>query len=96
MFVFGPPSTRAVIINYMNQNEARGTFLESHFRWPSRSVWFAALWIVIAFLRAITIIGIPFAWALAIRSRSTDGCSRVPIRRKRQTYGIQGTMFPEP
>jgi hypothetical protein len=31
MFVFGLPSILAVIINCMNQNDARGTFLESHF-----------------------------------------------------------------
>ena len=41
MFVFGLPSILAVIINYMNQNGARGTFFESHFRWQIRSFWFA-------------------------------------------------------
>jgi hypothetical protein len=40
-FVFGLPSILAVIINRMNQNDARGTFLESHFRGQIRSFWFA-------------------------------------------------------
>ena len=65
-FVFGIPSILAVIINYMNQKEARGTYIESHFRWQIRSFWFALLWICVAFLIALTVIGIPLAMALAI------------------------------
>jgi hypothetical protein len=40
-FAFGLPPILAVIINCMNQNDARGTFLESHFRGQIRSFWFA-------------------------------------------------------
>jgi uncharacterized membrane protein len=47
-FVFGLPSIIAVIMNYVRQSEARGTFLESHFSWQIRTFWFALLWIVIA------------------------------------------------
>lgn len=65
-FVFGIPSIVAVILNYMYRGEARGTFLESHFRWQIRSFWFALLWIVIAFAVGITIIGLPLAWAIAV------------------------------
>jgi len=65
-FVFGLPSIIAVILNYMYRNEARGTFLESHFRWQIRSFWFALLWIVIAFAIALTFIGIPVAWVLVV------------------------------
>lgn len=65
-FVFGLPSILAVIINYMNQKGARGTFLESHFRWQVRSFWFALLWIGISALAALTVIGIPVAVVLAI------------------------------
>ena len=42
-FVFGLPSIIAVIINYVKRGEARGTFLESHFRWQIRTFWFALL-----------------------------------------------------
>jgi uncharacterized membrane protein len=65
-FVFGLPSIVAVILNYMYRDEARGTFLESHFRWQIRSFWFALLWIVIAVAVGITIIGLPVAWAIAV------------------------------
>ena len=47
-FVFGLPSIAAVIMNYIRQSDARGTFLESHFRWQIRTFWFALLWIVVA------------------------------------------------
>jgi uncharacterized membrane protein len=43
-FVFGLPSIIAVIMNYIRQSDARGTFLESHFRWQIRTFWFALLW----------------------------------------------------
>ena len=65
-FVFGLPSIIAVILNYRYRNAARGTFLESHFRWQIRSFWFALLWIVIALALALTFIGIPVAWVIAV------------------------------
>jgi uncharacterized membrane protein len=46
-FVFGLPSIIAVIMNYVRRGEARGTFLESHFRWQIRTFWFALLWVVL-------------------------------------------------
>lgn len=46
-FVFGLPSIIAVIMNYARQSEARGTFLESHFRWQIRTFWFALLWVIV-------------------------------------------------
>src|SRR6185295_5373097 len=39
-FAFGLPSIVAVILNYLKRAEARGTFLESHFRWQIRTFWF--------------------------------------------------------
>ncbi len=65
-FIFGIPSIIAVIINYAMQSDARGTFLESHFRWQIRTFWFAALWAVVAIMMFFTLIGIPFAWALIV------------------------------
>ncbi|MCU0758119.1 MAG: hypothetical protein MUF07_02820 [Steroidobacteraceae bacterium] len=47
-FVFGLPSIVAVVMNYVRQNDVRGTFLESHFRWQIRTFWFALLWTVVA------------------------------------------------
>ncbi|HEX2931894.1 MAG TPA: hypothetical protein VHV54_19355 [Candidatus Binatia bacterium] len=60
-FVFGLPSIIAVVINYLKRDEAKGTFLESHFRWQIRTFWFALLWCVIATMLFVTIVGIPVA-----------------------------------
>ena len=60
-FVFGVPSIVAVIMNYIYRASARGTFLESHFRWQIRTFWFALLWIVIGGMLLVTLIGIPLA-----------------------------------
>jgi uncharacterized membrane protein len=60
-FVFGVPSIIAVVINYVKRGEARGTFLESHFRWQIRTFWFALLWCVIGGMLFVTLVGIPLA-----------------------------------
>ncbi|HWH47528.1 MAG TPA: hypothetical protein VN664_06995 [Burkholderiales bacterium] len=65
-FVFGIPSIIAVIINYVNQANARGTFLESHFRWQIRTFWFAFMWILIGLVLFLTILGIPIAWVIFV------------------------------
>jgi uncharacterized membrane protein len=63
-FVFGWPSIIAVILNYLKRGEARGSWLESHWRWQLRTFWFAVLWCLIAALLVFTLIGIPLAWLL--------------------------------
>jgi len=60
-FVFGFPSIVAVVINYVKRSEARGTFVESHFRWQIRTFWFALLWCLIGGALFVTLIGIPLA-----------------------------------
>lgn len=60
-FVFGVPSIIAVVINYLKREEARGTFLASHFRWQIRTFWFALLWFVIGAMLFATFIGVPLA-----------------------------------
>jgi len=65
-FVFGIPSIIAVIVNYVNQPNARGTFLESHFRWQIRTFWYALMWILIGIVLFITIVGIPIAWIVIV------------------------------
>jgi len=68
-FLFGWPSIIAVIINYVKRGEARGTWLESHFRWQIRTFWFALLWAVIVGLLsaalAIVLIGIAL-WVIGL------------------------------
>jgi uncharacterized membrane protein len=69
-FLFSIPSIIAVIINYVKRGEARGTWVESHFRWQIRTFWYAMLWVVlmvpIALLLAITIIGLPLVFAIPV------------------------------
>jgi uncharacterized membrane protein len=65
-FVFGWPSIIAVIINYVTRDQVRGSWLDSHWRWQLRSFWYGALWLCIAGLLIVTIIGIPFAFLVIV------------------------------
>jgi len=60
-FIFGLPSIAAVILNYLKRDEARGTYLESHFDWQIRTFWFGVLWFTGGWLLLFTFIGIPIA-----------------------------------
>ncbi|MDP3032206.1 MAG: hypothetical protein Q8N33_09015, partial [Rhodocyclaceae bacterium] len=53
-FVFGWPSIIAVIINYVTRSNVRGSWLDTHWRWQLRSFWYAALWLLVAGLLAVT------------------------------------------
>jgi uncharacterized membrane protein len=65
-FLTGWPSIIAVVINYVKRSDVRGTYLESHFSWQIRTFWWALLWVLIAGVLIITVIGIPVAWAIAV------------------------------
>ena len=86
-FVFGWPSIVAVIINYLTRDRVRGTWLESHWRWQLRTFWYALLWVVVAGLLVITLIGIPLAWVVMLSTglwvmyRVIRGWLAVPDRR---------------
>jgi uncharacterized membrane protein len=72
-FVFGWPSIIAVIINFLTRDRVRGTWLATHWRWQMRTFWFAALWLLVAGLLMITLIGIPLrSW---LSSVPACGCS---------------------
>ena len=58
-FLFGWPSIIAVIINYVKRNEARGTWLDSHFTWQIRTFWFALAWAAL-----VALVSIPLAVVL--------------------------------
>lgn len=60
-FLSGWPSIIAIILSYIKQPEAQGTYLASHFSWAIRTFWFALLWLLLAGLLFITFLGIPFA-----------------------------------
>ena len=65
-FVFGLPSIVAVVLSYLKRGEAKGTFLESHYRWLIRTFWFAVLWgaiaVLVTLVLVLTIVGILVAW----------------------------------
>jgi len=62
-FFFSVPSFVAVVINYVKREDARGTFVESHFSWQIRTFWYGLLWIAVFGVLFATIVGIPFAFA---------------------------------
>jgi uncharacterized membrane protein len=37
----------AVVIDYVKRDEAKGTWLESHFSWQIRTFWWGLLWAVL-------------------------------------------------
>src|SRR4029079_2338507 len=57
-FLLGWPSIIAVILNYVKRSDARGTWLESHFRWQIRTFWFGLLWIALCVLFVVLTLGI--------------------------------------
>ena len=63
-FLLGWPSLIAVILNYVKRSDARGTWLESHFRWQIRTFWFGLLWVSLCmiFIVATLGVGILIAW----------------------------------
>jgi uncharacterized membrane protein len=65
-FLAGWPSILAVILNLVKRGDVRGTWLESHFDWQLRTFWYALLWVIVAVLLAITLVGIVVAIPLAI------------------------------
>ena len=68
-FLFGWPSIIAVIIGYAKRGEARGTWLDSHFRWQIRTFWFALAWAAVVGLISLplTLVVIGFGtWALGL------------------------------
>jgi len=65
-FLWSIPSILAVILNYAKHSEARGTWLESHYRWQIRTFWFAIAWVLLAGFLTLTVILIPVAAAILV------------------------------
>ena len=65
-FLTGWPSIIAVIINYIKRGDVYGTYLDSHFGWQIRTFWYALLWMTIASILFMTVIGIVLAYIIAV------------------------------
>ena len=65
-FITGWPSIIAVIINYIKRGDVYGTYLDSHFGWQIRTFWYALLWMTIAVILFMTVIGIVLAYIIAV------------------------------
>jgi uncharacterized membrane protein len=57
-FLVGWPSIIAVILNYIKRDDARGTWLESHFRWQIRTFWYGLLWVSLCAIFVVFTLGI--------------------------------------
>lgn len=58
-FIGSLPSIAAVIMNYVKRSDARGTWVDSHYRWQIRTFWFALVWAIIGWVLIFTLIGAP-------------------------------------
>ena len=62
--LFGLIGLIGLVIAYVKRDDARGTWLESHFQWQIRTFWFGLLWAVLGWVFMVTIVF--FFIALAI------------------------------
>lgn len=65
-FLIGITCIVAIVMNYIKLDDARGTWLESHFRWQMRTFWFGLLWGVIGGVTSFILVGVPILIATAI------------------------------
>ena len=74
----------AVIVDYVKVDDAKGTWLESHYRWQIRTFWFGLLWGVIGGLLSLVLIGffVLAADAVWIIYRIVKGWLRLAERRE--------------
>ena len=63
-FIGSVPSIVAVILNYVKRGDSRGTWAESHYRWQIRTFWFAVLWVIVAILLIVTLVGAIFGFVV--------------------------------
>jgi uncharacterized membrane protein len=57
----------AIVLNYIKQDDVRGTWLESHFSWQIRTFWWGLVWVVVGGITWIILIGwlvwsVAFVW----------------------------------
>ena len=56
-FVLVITSVIGLVINYLQQDEVRGSWLESHFKWQKSTFWYGLLWTVLGFISLPILVG---------------------------------------
>lgn len=56
----------AIVTNYVKLDDAKGTWLESHFRWQIRTFWWGLLWAAVGALTVFVLIGFAILFADAV------------------------------
>ena len=55
-----------VIINYIKDDDVRGSWLESHFRWQKATFWYGLLWTLLGILTTWILVGYAVLGAVGI------------------------------
>ncbi len=56
-FVLLITAVAGIIINYIKDDDVRGTWLESHFTWQKRTFWYGLLWVALGSLTTAFLVG---------------------------------------
>ena len=83
-FLFGITWIVAVIIDYVKRDDAKGSWLESHFTWQIRTFWWGLLWGVLGAVLLLVLVGylVLVANAVWIIYRIVKGWLRLAERRE--------------
>ena len=55
-----------LVINYLKQDEVRGSWLESHFRWQQVTFWYGLLWPALGVISLPILVGYPVLAAVTL------------------------------
>jgi uncharacterized membrane protein len=56
-FLVGITWIVAIVIDYVKRDEAKGSWLESHFRWQIRTFWWGLLWGALGVITFLIVVG---------------------------------------
>ena len=56
-FVLAFTAIIGIVINYVKDEDVRGTWLESHFRWQKATFWYGLLWTLLGVLTSFILVG---------------------------------------
>jgi len=65
-FVLLITAVLGIIINYVKDEDVKGSWLDSHFQWQKNTFWYGLLWTVLGVLTIFLLIGYLVLAAVAI------------------------------